>query len=160
MTVAPVYDPAVYFRDEKVFEKNERMINIHAEVEKSFLYIMTRCPSNEQQLLYVQERMKDILNLNEDLAIPSSIKIHDIFRLFKGDTSARQFEAGHQKGGNYVCVACPIHCNLNHDLVHSYSHQNMSLEDLINKIWLSTHSCDKLMNNCTKLCENLKQNEI
>ena len=112
---------------------------------------MARCPSNGQQFLYVEERMNDILNLNEDLALP---------RFFKGDAPARQFEAGHQKGGNYVCVACPIHCNLIHDLVHSYSLQNMSLEDRINKIRLSTQSCNKLKKNCTKLYENLKRHEI
>ena len=51
MTVAAVYDLTVYFRDEEFFEKNKRMINIQVEVEKPFLYIMARCPSNEQQLL-------------------------------------------------------------------------------------------------------------
>ena len=136
------------------------MINIQTEVEKPFLYIMARCPSNEQQLLYVEERMKDILIFNEDLALPSGIKIHDVFRFFKGDAPAHQFQAGLQKGGNYVCVACPIHCNLIHDLVHSYSFQNMSLEDRINKIRSSTQSCDKLKKNCTKLYENLKRHEI
>ena len=79
------------------------MINIQTEVEKPFLYIMARCPSNEQQLLYVEERMKDILIFNEDLALPSGIKIHDVFRFFKGDAPAHQFQAGLQKGGNYVC---------------------------------------------------------
>ena len=136
------------------------MINIQAEVEKPFLYIMARCPSNEQQLLCAEERMKDILNLNEDLALLTGIKIHDVFHFFKGDAPARQFEAGHQKGGNYVCVACSIHCNLIHDLVHSYSLQNMSLEDRINKIRSSTRSCDKLKKNCTKLYENLKWHEF
>ena len=80
------------------------MINIQAEVEKPFLYIMARCPSNKQQFLYAEERIKDILNLKEDLALLSGIKIHDVFRFFKGDAPAHQFEAGHQKGGNYVCV--------------------------------------------------------
>ena len=65
--------------------------------------------------------MKDILNLNEDLALPSGIKIHDVFHFYKGDAPARQFEAGHQKGGNYVCVACPIHCNLIYDLVFIFT---------------------------------------
>ena len=59
------------------------MINIQAEVEKPFLYIMARCPSNKQQFLYVEERIKDILNLNEDLALLSGIKIHDVFRFLK-----------------------------------------------------------------------------
>ena len=135
------------------------MINIQTEVEKPFLYIMARCPSNEQQLLYVEERMKDILNLNEDLALPSGIKIHDVFCFFKGDAPARQFKAGHQKGGNNVCVACPIHSNLIYDLVHLYSLQNMSLEDRVNKIRLSIQSSDKLRKNCTKLYENLKRHE-
>ena len=57
-------------------KKNKRMINIQAEVEKPFLHIIARCPSNEQQLLYV-ERMNDILNLNKDLDLPSGITIHD-----------------------------------------------------------------------------------
>ena len=121
---------------------------------------MARCPSIELQLLYVQERMNHILNFKEDLALPSGIAIHDIFLFFKGDAPARQFEAGHQEGGNYVCVACPSHCNLIHDLVHSYSFQNMSLEDRINKIRLSTQSCNKLNKNCTNLYENLKWDEI
>ena len=101
MTVTVVYHPAVYFRDE---EKSKRMINIQDEVEKPFLYIMAWYPSNEQQLLYVEERMKDILNLNEHF-----------------DAPAHQLEAGYQKGGNYVCVACPIHCNLIYDLVFIFT---------------------------------------
>ena len=62
-------------------------------------------------------------------------------------------------GGNYVCVACPIHSNLIYDLVHLYSLQNVSLEDRINKIRLSIQSCDKLRKNCTKLYENFKRHE-
>ena len=61
-------------------------MNIEAEVEKPSLYIMARYPSNEQQLLYVEEKMKSILNLIKDLALPSGIKIHDVFRFFKFDT--------------------------------------------------------------------------
>ena len=59
------------------------MIIIQAEVEKSSLHIMARCPSNEQQVLYVEERMNDILNLNEDLVLPDGITIYDVFRIFK-----------------------------------------------------------------------------
>ena len=144
MTLAAIYDPAVYFREKDFFEKNKRMINIQAEIEKPFLYIMARCPSNEQQILYIEERMNNILNLKEDLALPSGITTYDVFRFFKGDAPACQFEAGHQKGHNYVCVACPIHCNLIHDLVHSYSLQNMSLKDRINKIRLSIKAVTNL----------------
>ena len=108
MTLAAIYDPAVYFREKDFFEKNKRMINIQAEIEKPFLYIMARCPSNEQQLLYIEERMNNILNLKEDLALPGGITTYDVFRFFKGDAPACQFEAGYQKSRNYVCVACPI----------------------------------------------------
>ena len=59
------------------------MINIQAEIEKTFLYIMVRCPSNEQQLLYDEEIMDDILNLNEDLALHCGIKIHGVFLFSK-----------------------------------------------------------------------------
>ena len=88
--------------------------------------------------------MNNILNLKEDLALPSGITTYDVFRFFKGDAPACQFEAGHQKGRNYVSVASPIHCNLIHDLVHSYSLQNMSLKDRINKIRLSIKAVTNL----------------
>lgn len=38
-----------------------------------------------------------------------------------------------QKLGGTTNCGCPIHCNLIHDLGHSYSPQNMFLEDRINK---------------------------
>ena len=107
MTVAAIYIPAVYFRDEEFLEKHKRMIKILADVEKLFLYIMAKCPSNEQQLSYAEGRMHGILNLRGDLVLTGGITIHDVFRFFEGDAPAHQFETGHQKVGNYVFVACP-----------------------------------------------------
>ena len=38
--------------------------------------------------------------------------LQDVMHLFKGDYSARQFEAGQQKGRNYVCTTSSVHSDL------------------------------------------------
>ena len=81
-------------------------------------------------------------------------------RLFEGDSPARQFEAGQQKGGNYVCTACSVHSNLISSLTHTFSLDHMSLQDRVNKIRISSQSCQRLESKCLKLYENLKRHEI
>ena len=67
-------------------------------VEKSSLYIIGRCPSNDQQLLYFDIHLEDISLFREILETSDGIPIRDKMRIFKGDSPARQFEAGLQKG--------------------------------------------------------------
>ena len=38
--------------------------------------------------------------------------LQDVMHLFKGDYSVRQFEAGQQKGRNYVCTTSSVHSDL------------------------------------------------
>ena len=95
MTVSAMYDPAVYITDQEYFKKHKKSLNVQAEVEKPYLYLIGRCPSNDQQILYIEERIKDIHdNMTEKIVSPSAIPYQDVRRLFTGDSPARQFEAG------------------------------------------------------------------
>ena len=80
--------------------------------------------------------------------------------LFKGDSPARQFEAGQQKNGNYVSTSCSVHSNLMSSLTHAFSLGHMSLQDRVNKIRISSQSCQRLERKYVKLYENLKRHEI
>ena len=104
-----MYDPDVYITDQEYFEKQIRSLNVQAEVGKLYFYLMGRCPSNDQQILYIEEIIKDIHNMAEKIVSPSGIPYQDVMHLFKRDSPARQFEASQQKGGNYVCTACSVH---------------------------------------------------
>ena len=77
---------------------------VQSIVEKPSLYIIGRCPSNDQQLLYSDIRLEDISLLRENLKTSDGITIRDKKRIFKGDSPARQFEAGQQKGGIFFAV--------------------------------------------------------
>ena len=160
MTFNTIYDPAVHLTDEEYFNKYGLNINIQSEVEKPFLYIMARCPSNEQQILYIEERLEDIFELKNTIELPDGINIKDIMRMFKGDSPARQFEAGQQKGGNYFCVCCAIHSNLTSDFAYAHSQEHISLQDRISKIRASAQSVKKLQNHSLKLYDNLKRSNI
>ena len=59
------------------------------------LCILARCPSNEQQILYSQERLDDIIALIQDIKTDDT-EIIDKMRILKGDKRASQFEAGQQ----------------------------------------------------------------
>ena len=59
------------------------------------LCILARCPSNEQQILYSQERLDNIIALIQDIKTDDT-EIIDKMRILKGDKRASQFEAGQQ----------------------------------------------------------------
>ena len=106
-----MYDTACFLTDDEYYLKYKRRINFQVAVEKPYLYILARCPSNDLQILYSEERISDILKISEPLQSYNGLDIYDVLRSFKGDSPVRQFEAGHHKGGNFFCIACPIHAN-------------------------------------------------
>ena len=106
-----MYDTACFLTDDEYYLKYKRRINFQVAVEKPYLYILARCPSNDQQILYSEERISDILKISEPLQSYNGLDIYDVLRSFKGDSPVCQFEAGHHKGGNFFCIACPIHAN-------------------------------------------------
>lgn len=92
-------------------------ICVQNEVETPYFYLLARCPSNEQQLLYSETRMDDIKQLSEPLKF-QEVAIKDCMRFFKGDAPAAQFEAGQQKGGEHFCWCCEMSLSRCRDLVH------------------------------------------
>ena len=160
MTVSAMYDPAVFITDQEYFKKHKKSLNVQAEVEKPYHYLLGWCPSNDQQILYIEKRIKDIYDMTEKIVSPIGIPYQDVMHLFKGDSLARQFEAGQRKGGNYVCTACSVHSNLISSLTHTFSLDHMSLQDRLNKIRISSQICQRLESKCLKLYENLKRHEI
>jgi len=108
--------------------KYKKKVNIQSVVEKPYLYILARCPSNDQQILYTEERMEDIDQLSELLFTSSGIPINDSLRIFVGDKPASQFEMGHQKGGNFFCFACPIHALCVPSFCKSFNVPHLSID--------------------------------
>ena len=114
-------DVAVFFSDKEYFLKYGGNVCIQSIVEKPSLSIIGRCPSNDEQLLYSDICLEDISLLRENLETSDGIPIRDKMRIFKGDSPARQFEAGQQKGGIFFVVLAvfkgisrqifDIHCN-------------------------------------------------
>ena len=92
--VSCLYETAVFVTGEEYFKSEGSLINIQARIEKLFLYLMARSPSTEQQFLYSDERLSDILEIKKPLATTDGIEINDIVRAFKGDHPASQFEVG------------------------------------------------------------------
>lgn len=128
MMVSPLYDKAVYLTNDEYFLKYKKKVNIQSVVEKPYLYILARCPSNDQQILYTEERMEDIDQLSELLFTSSGIPINDSLRIFVGDKPASQFEMGHQKGGNFFCFACPIHALCVPSFCKSFNVPHLSID--------------------------------
>ena len=160
MMVCVIYDPAIYYTDKEYFELYNKNINIQALVERPNLYLLARCPSNDQQIMYGDERMEDIASLNIDIPTPSGIPIKDVMRVFKGDAPAAQFEAGQQKGGHFFCWACPIKSYQSSDLISTLNAPHMSLQDRINKVKESVTSQNKLDNKRIKLYSNLDKSAL
>ena len=159
VTVAPIYDEAVYITNAEYTQKYGEKINIQAEVEKPYIYIFGRCPSNDQQLLYSEERIEDILAVNKEVVI-DGIKFKDVVRIFKGDNPAAQLEAGHQKGGNFHCWICPMKADMSKNIFHSLQLPYLSLQDRVNKVKLSQLSKNALATGKTKLYTNLKKADV
>jgi len=93
MMVTCLYDKAIFYNDAEYHE----ISGMH----------IARCPSNDKQLMYVDTRFEDIQELTTPLQW-NGVPIFDKMKLFSGDGPAAQFEAGHQKGGDYFCWGCVV----------------------------------------------------
>ena len=47
-----MYDLAIFFNNDEYYKKYGKKINIQAKLEKPFLFILARSPSNDEQLEY------------------------------------------------------------------------------------------------------------
>ena len=145
--VSCLYDPAIFLTDEEYSKSNGVLANLQAIVEKPFLYILARSPSTDQQLLYSDERLADILKIKKPIQTPDGIPIYDTVRAFKGDHPASQFEVGQQKGKNYTCHGCCINSHCIKSIRHSFKCPTINLYERISKIHSTKSSKEQLKNN-------------
>ena len=73
--------------------------NMEVNVQKPELHMLARCQSNNNQLIYPEERLEDLLEINTPITSNNGVLINDVIRIFKGGEPAAQLEARHQKVG-------------------------------------------------------------
>ena len=76
-------------------------VNVQSEFEKPELHMLARCQSNYNRLLYSEERVEDLLEINTPVTSTNGVLINDVMRIFKGDDPAAQLQTGHEKGVDY-----------------------------------------------------------
>ena len=55
-----MYDPAIFLTDEEYYKTKHIKTNIQAQFESPHLYLLERCPSNDQE----EDRLEDIIFLS------------------------------------------------------------------------------------------------
>ncbi|XP_047129004.2 uncharacterized protein LOC124809199 [Hydra vulgaris] len=151
MLISVMYDKAIFFNNDEYYEKYGEKINIQAIVEKPFLYILARCPSNDEQLEYRNLRIEDIISLKYPIIVNNDIEIFDVLRIFKGDHPASQFESGQNKDGNFLCHGCSLFA----PKAKSYSYSFQSLKQRVEKIFQTNLSKDNFKHGKIYLYKNL-----
>ena len=121
-----LYDSECFLTNAEYREKfpERPNVDVQALVEKPFLYILGQSScSDVEQLSYMPTRIQDLDTLRTQEG-----SIQYAVRFFSGDGPARQFEAGHQRGGNYSCL-CGIRAKDHLNLECALRSRVPSLED-------------------------------
>ena len=84
MMVSCMHDDGAFITNAEHYAKHGFHGNVQSIIEKPYVYILARCPSDDHQLLYTQERISDILELDRKVT-HNRISITDVMRIFKGD---------------------------------------------------------------------------
>ena len=122
--------------------------------------MLTQCQSNDNQLLYSEKRVEDLLEINTPITSSNGVLINDIMRIFKGDDPAAQLEAGHQKGGDYFCWLCPFEAAATKNTILSLKQPLLSLLDRVSKVLMSSGAYSRILNGNTKLFSKLSKPEV
>ena len=154
MMVSCMYHDGAFVTNAENYAKHGFHRNVQSIIEISYVYILARCPSDDHQWLYTQERISDILELHCKIT-HNGISITDVMQIFKGDNPAVQFHSGLQENGDYFCWQCPLFAPLSPSIVHTLP--NLSLSDRISKVQSSETSISKVRGNYVKLYKNLKK---
>ena len=78
MMVSCMYDDdGAFMTDQEYQSEHDYLQNIQSIVEKPYIYLLARCPSDDHQLLYSQERINDILELSRKIEF-HGIEITDV----------------------------------------------------------------------------------
>ena len=102
MMFSCIYDEAAFLTNDEYEAINGTPVSIQLLIEKPFIYMLARCPSDDHQLLYSPERLNDTTELKHRVEY-NGIYITGIMCTFKGDNPASQLESGQQKNADYFC---------------------------------------------------------
>jgi hypothetical protein len=159
--VACLYDPAFYYTDEEYEQITGRKINVQAKVETPTVYIVARSSSSDkEQLCYVDTRLECLQDLSEPVTSKSGIEITDKMRFFHGDTPARQYECGQQKGGKYYCAVCGASANRVYELDYSFRCSHMSLADRQDLVLKGPYGKKNSLKKASKPFQDLNKDEL
>ena len=128
--VSVLYDPAVFLTNEEYKAKAGKAVDVQTAVEKPHEHFIARCNSSEaEQIAYSEKRMSCVNEMARALPSVNGNQIVDTLRFFHGDSPARQFQSGQQKGGNYYCSSCGCHAARANELDYASNCKLVSLED-------------------------------
>ncbi|CAB3981856.1 Retrovirus-related Pol poly from transposon opus [Paramuricea clavata] len=128
--VTCLYDPAFFYTDGEYEQLTKKKISVQAKVESPSVYIVARSSSSDkEQLCYAETRLECLKDLSHPVTSESGLIVNDKMRFFQGDTPARQYECGQQKGGKYYCAICGASANCVHEMDYSFRCSHMSLAD-------------------------------
>lgn len=157
-----LYDPAVFYTDEEYKKAFGRNVNIQQIIEEPELHFIARCGSSDNELLlYSEERLKCIAELKNNCTEKvTNIQFTDKLRFCHGDMPLRAFEAGQQKGGNYFCSACGIHCDMVYSIDHALNCNFVSLKERQNIILQGAVARRNAMQKKPKPFDGLSKKEL
>lgn len=157
-----LYDPAVFYTDEEYIAAFGEKVNIQQIIEEPELHFIARCGSSDkEQLLYSETRLECILEMRTSHTTnQKQIKFCDKLRFCHGDMPLRAFEAGQQKGGNFFCASCGLHCDFTFSLEHALNCQVLSLQDRIDTMMQGAVTRKNTLLKKAKPLEGLTKQEL
>ena len=90
----------------------------------------------------------------------SGIEITDKMRFFHGDTPARQYECGQQKGGKFYCAVCGASANRVYELDYSFRCSHMSLADRQDLVLKGPYGKKNSLKKASKPFQDLNKDEL
>jgi hypothetical protein len=125
--VACIYDPTFYYTSQELVNKG---ININVStVEKPQIHILAQSGlSDIEQMVYNDTRSECLHDLDTPIQTAAGKPVIDTIRYFHGEGPAQEFEVGHNRGGNYPCIACHTHVSQFDDLCHAYRNPSITLK--------------------------------
>ena len=130
-----LYDPACFYPDTEFEQLHGKRIDIQGKVESPSVYAVASFSSSDKgQLCYVETRLEYLEDLSNTVTSTSGISMNDVMRFFHGDTLARQYECGQQKGGHFYCAICGASANRVYKMDYVFRCPHISLTDRQNLV--------------------------
>jgi hypothetical protein len=128
--VTLLYDPAVYYTNEEFKIKTKQEVDVQAKVEVPQVHIIARSSSaDSEQLAYIETRTECLCKLTDPISTESGNEVTDVMQFFHGDSPARQYESGQQKGGHFYCPVCGANAHRVYELEYCLRSKYISLAE-------------------------------